>query len=71
MTITYFVSFMYTNRIGLANGSMEIRMPRPIGSMDDVQAVARYLTGQGFTNPSVVAFSRFDGEPAEAREATR
>jgi hypothetical protein len=64
--IRYFISYMFQASHSIGGGNCEITLMQPITSMDDVRIVTKYLRSQGLNNPTVMSFSRFDGDAADA-----
>jgi hypothetical protein len=62
----YFISYMFQASSGIAAGNCEISLPVAITSMRGVRTITEYLRNQGLKNPTVMAFSRFDSDTADA-----
>ena len=64
MTYRYFISYMHQATDGIAAGNCEITIGMPLTSMTDIRTITEYLRSQGLKNPTVMSFSRFDGDAA-------
>lgn len=61
--IRYFISYLHQGPGGSVAGNGVLDLEGPITSMDHVQVLTEYLRQEGFNNPIVMAFQRFDDGP--------
>jgi hypothetical protein len=63
--ICYFISYTTSTSYSFGSGNCEMRLSRPIRSMQDVKDVTALLRREGIDNPVVMSFTRLDAEEAE------
>ncbi len=69
--IRYFISYSQQDAGMFGTGNCEIRLQRPIRSMDDLTAITAMLRRNGISNPLLLSFSRFDTDVEDSTPPQR